>query len=282
MEQAVAVCENCEARAPFEGIEKLSKDLKRAAQDLTHDEIRYLVDAYYQIQKTRISSGNRIFALSNNKEPHEVFGWYQDNAERLERYLKKVLDYYTDYSAIGRWSKGIYGIGPVIAAGLEAHIDIERCPHVSALWAYAGLDPTREWGKGQKRPWNASLKTLCWKVGESFVKVCNRGSFYGELYMQRKELENDRNERGLFAEQAVRVLEQKRIGKDTTAYAYYSGGKLPPAHIHARAKRYAVKLFLAHWHQVAYRRHFKEEAPKPWIISHGGHVDYISVDQVER
>lgn len=58
-----------------------------------------------------------------------------------------------------------------------------------------------------------------------------------------------------------------KIGKTTEAYAAYSAGRLPPGHLHARAKRWAVKLFLAHWHAVAYRSHFGVPAPKPYVLS---------------
>jgi hypothetical protein len=62
---------------------------------------------------------------------------------------------------VSRWAKAQVGIGPVLAAGLAAYIDITRTPTVSALWSLAGLNPTAVWGKGEKRPWNAQLKTLC-------------------------------------------------------------------------------------------------------------------------
>ena len=48
---------------------------------------------------------------------------------------------------------------------------------------------------------------------------------------------------------------------------------LPPAHVHARAKRYAVKLFLSHYQHVAWRNEFGEDPPKPYVIQHLGHAD---------
>ena len=88
--------------------------------------------------------------------------------------------------------------------------------------------------------------------------------------------EQERNELGLFKDQAERKLETTRIGKDTEAFKWYSQGMLPPAHIQSRAKRYAVKLFLAHWHHVAYEDHYGTQPPKPYVIEHGGHVHYIA------
>ena len=133
------------------------------------------------------------------------------------------------------------------------------------------------WGKGEKRPWNARLKVVCWKAGESFVKVQNNDrDIYGTVYAERKALEQARNAEGLFADQAAAMLERKRIGKDTEAYKWYSQGMLPPAHIHARSTRYAVKLFLAHWHHVAYETEYAEEPPKPYVLTQLDHAHYIA------
>ena len=147
----------------------------------------------------------------------------------------------------------------------------------SGLAAAAGADPTVEWRKGEKRPWNAALKTLCWKIGESFVKVSGReGDFYGQLYLRRKQYEQARNDSGALADQAARKLERFNIGKETDAYKAYAVGKLPPAHIHSRAKRWAVKLFLAHYHHVAWTLATGTPPPKPYVISVMGHADFIA------
>ena len=127
-----------------------------------------------------------------------------------------------------------------------------------------------------RRPFNLPLKTLCWKIGESFIKVSGHpDDVYGKIYAARKALETERNEAGLFADQAAKKLEKFKIGKDTDAYKAYSNGKLPKAHIHARARRYAVKIFLSHYHAVAYMLEFGTEPPKPFAIAHLGHAHEI-------
>ena len=98
-------------------------------------------------------------------------------------------------------------------------------------------------------PYNKSLKTLLWKVGESFVKVSNRGSLYGLIYKTRYAYEIVKNEKGEYADQAAKILKEKKYDKSTKAYEYYSAGKLPPAHIIARSKRYAEKIFLQHLYE---------------------------------
>lgn len=256
-------------------VERLTKDLNKAAANLSPGEVRFLVDAYYQMQENRKREDNQVRSLSTSGEPHGVIQWLATQSTVLERQLARALDAYSGAHAIGKWMRDQDGIGPIIAAGLLAHIDIHKAPTVGHIWRFAGLDPTQSWGKGQKRPWNASLKVLTWKIGESFVKVSGRDTaYYGKVYLERKDLEHRRNYDGLFKEQAEKVLTTKKIGKDTDAYAAYSVGKLPPAHVHARAKRYAVKLFLSHLHEV-WRKHEGLEVPLPYPIAHLQHVHKI-------
>lgn len=260
-----------------QAVVRLSRDLAVAAVELSPNEARYLVDAYYAIQGYRIATANQVRALTQSEEPHSVISWQLDQMSVLERQILRALDRWTDGQAPAIWAKSIVGIGPVIAAGLRAHIDISHAPTAGHIWSFAGLNPETTWEKGQKRPWNASLKTLCWKIGESFVKVSNHErDVYGHVWAERKAQEMERNERGEFSAQAAAKLERFKIGKGTEAYKAYSQGKLPPAHIHARAKRYAVKLFLAHYHHVAYEIEHGMAPPKPYIIEHGGHTHFIA------
>jgi hypothetical protein len=248
-------------------VRKLGRDMGNAASTLTATEARYLVDSYYGMQDGRIRANNQIRALTASGEPHESIAWLSTESRVLEESVKRALDSYSANHPVGKRMRTVTGVGPVISAGLLAHIDITRAPTAGAIWRYAGLDPTSEWKKGQKRPHNASLKTLCWKLGESFVKVCNnKDAVYGKLYQERKEAEIVQNEAGAFADQAAAKLEKFNIGKTTDAYKAYSVGKLPPAHIHARAKRVAVKMFLSHLHEVWYEIEFGKKAPVPYVF----------------
>jgi hypothetical protein len=163
-----------------------------------------------------------------------------------------------------------------------AHIDIRKAPTAGHIWRYAGLDPSVKWEKGQKRPWNARLKVLCWKAGESFVKVSGReDAFYGQIYVQRKQYETERNERGDNAALAAEILTQKKFRDGTTVRAALEAGRLPAAQLHARSTRYAVKIFLSHLHQLWYEHEFKTPAPKPFALSHLNHAHMINPPQGE-
>lgn len=261
----------------LEPVRRLTRDIATAAVTLSPQEARYLVDSYYQIQDQRMTAANQQRALSSSGEPHETLDWLRQQSETLEGQIKRALAKWADGQTVGQWSQSIVGIGPVLASGLLAHIDITKAPTAGHIWRFAGLDPTVTWDKGQKRPWNADLKVLCYKIGESFVKVQgNPKDVYGRVYRERKDREEQRNLDGAFAEQAARQLEAKRWKGDSVTKQALEAGRLSQAQIHARARRYAVKLFLAHWHHVAYEVAFGVAPPKPYVITHLNHAHYIA------
>ncbi len=376
---------------PIAPLAKLAREIKAAAGQIDRNQARTLVDMYYRIQRHRIDLNAQTRALMAAERPIGVVDHFARQMAALERQMVSVLDTFSTSTEVGAWSRSITGVGPVIAAGLMAYIDIERAPTAGSIWRYAGLDPTLKWhgrtagrelvdaafkaensdaaamywlakatdrrvtqlwnglevdvptpqvacqavaqaagvayslaeslfaqrpihvdnaiefacgelnldprrvyealydgeevdrAKARsmlaKRPWNGNLKVLCWKLGDSFVKQSSRDSaFYGKLYRRRKEQEVQRNEALEFAAQAAETLQTKRI-QDPLTRAAYEAGMLPPGRIDLRARRWAVKIFLAHWHDVAYRDHFKTEPPKPWVFEWGGqeHVHMIEV-----
>lgn len=315
-------------------VERLKRDVAAAGKSMTPDEARFLVDQYYAMQEDRIRFGNQARALGETGEPHTVIQWLGVQSNTLEAQIKRALDHYAHGHPVGEWAMSIYGIGPVIAAGLLAHISMnpwrchnpkakkackpgepcspecgyERTESAGQIWRYAGLDPTVTWEKGQKRPWNTSLKTLCWKIGQSFMKfAADDECYYGHVYRQRKQFEIERNERG---DNVDAVAQAKvRIGDTTDSMAWLTGcydpvrvrqlreagyltpdrlkqikqepgtgvKMLPPGQIDARARRYAVKLFLSHLHDVWYRHEFERAPNAPYPIAFMQHTHFIPV-----
>ena len=272
-------------QATLVGIGRLKRDVRQAFSDLGPREARFLVDEYYTIQGHRIEAQNQVRALADSEEPNTVLEWLYAQHHTVEKEIAKVLAAYADRHVASAWAQTLLGIGPVLSAGLMAHIDIEKAPTVGHIWRFAGLDPTVRWEPKTKRPWNAALKVLCWKMGESFVKVSGRPCIPGGVIPDAtadgsrppcKALEESRNDQLLFADQAEKALTEKKYDKSTDAYKAYAVGRLPQARIHARAKRYAVKLFLAHFHHVLYESTFGEIPPRPYVIEHLGHTHYLS------
>lgn len=289
-------------------ITRLSRDLANASVTLTDTEARYLVDLYYQMQDYRIASDGQCRSIDQvpekaakakcksingnskdwesfindedipEKEPHESLTFFADNFRTLEGDIKKALAKYVESKPIGQWLLSVCGIGPVIAAGLMANIDIKKAPTAGHIWNFAGLNPDIKWTKGQKRPFNARLKTLCWKIGESFVKTQKlKQDIYGHLLIERENYEKAKNEAGDYKEQAAIMYEicKKKPNKMKSSRPYYEQGVLSPSHIRSRAKRWAVKLFLSHLQQVWWEMETGEKPPKPFAIAILGHAHEI-------
>lgn len=322
-------------------IDKLSKDIKEASKLMSKQEARFLVDAYYNMQKDRIRQNNRLFQATNSDTPHASIGWLFDQSLILEKRIGKMLDYYSGASTVGMWLRENKGIGPIIAAGLLAYIDITRAPTAGRIWSYTGYVPDVNWHSADtnktkirerfpdwnlqpstvlsteqiyeimdfykrnpenvfasfkdeetdefksitfgelaiylaKPPFNPGLKTLAWKIGESFVKVSGQEEpNYGHLIIRRKIYEKKKNEAGEYKHLAERLLAEKRWDKTTATYKSLISGKLSDGHIHSRSKRWAVKIFLSHMHHIMYVDHYNKLPPRPFAIEHLGHVDYI-------
>jgi len=228
-----------------EKIKKLRNDLKKGIVVLHGKEARYLVDLFYQIQDFRLGIDNRVRSIDkpvyyNSKgnkrqptkaekasyipEPHEFLISVFEEFESFEKDIKDMLTSYVKSQQIWSWLSEVKGIGPILAAGLIAHIDITKCPTAGHIWSYAGLNPLQEWLAGQKRPFNASLKVICWKIGQSFVKqIGNPDAVYTHLYLKRKAYEEEKNVNGDYSDQAKTKLKKYNIGKTTDAWLWYSG-----------------------------------------------------------
>lgn len=331
----------------LEAVSKLTKDVKQGAITLGKDEARFLVDTYYSMQDFRITSDNQIRSItkSDSEEPHETLKFFSAQFATLENSIQKALDYYTKADPVGRWMQSQLGIGPVIAAGFLANLDIEGINSASHFWSYCGLnDRNRIWlgtekskaiinevlgdkksknitiedvyeicrktqwkpetilnskdGKGTKifvdkngnykftkealikacakRPYNAKMKTLCWKMTQCFIKTCNNeNSFYGKLYVERKMYEQTKNEKLDYKDQAEEGL--KRVGKSTESYKWYEKGMLPPGQINTRAQRWVAKIFLSHLFAVMYFVKHGTRPEKPYAIVHLNHVHEIDI-----
>lgn len=130
-----------------EALVKLSKDMKVASTTMTRNEARYLLSQYLTMQNNRKAADQKAMKMEDRDkgEPHAVLNWISDNAFALERQILGALEAYAQSQPMGQWALAIDGVGPVVAAGLLAHIDIEKCPTVGHIWRLMGFDPTARW-----------------------------------------------------------------------------------------------------------------------------------------
>ena len=208
--------------------ELTSPEITLQARTVSDKVARHIVNDYYRIQNQRIRIASQIRSITKNDaaEDTSVLKMFHAEAKMDENKRKAILFAYANNPerVIGRWAMSITGIGPVIAAGLMAHIDISQALGVGAIWRYAGLDPTADRHiPGQKAVFNSKLKRLCWIIGQSFVKFQNKpNDHYGAVYRVRKQQEIAKNEQLLFADQAEHALKTKNYKTTTDAYKWYS------------------------------------------------------------
>jgi len=243
--------------------------------------VRALVEVYYDVQKTRIAAQHRIRKAGEHglseASVELLMDWVNERMEKQETELKAmVLKQINDEPLWKEWLEGVKGVGPCIAGGLMAWVgDCSRFDTISKLWAYCGMHvvdgeaPRRK--RGERANWNGTLRTLCWKAGQSFVRV---GEGYRDLYLQEKA--------------RLRLLHAEPIPFDPPRLKKLKPGEEAPAgeimrfsdgHIDAMARRHTAKIFLAHYWQRA-----RELAGLPiraaYVVEHLGHTTPIPV--VER
>jgi hypothetical protein len=274
-------------------IERMKKDIRQASGTMSRNEVRFLVDAYYQMQEDRIKAQNRVRSMVGSEEPHAVIRWLEEQFDLLERQIKGSLDLYSMQHPVGNWMRGIKGVGPVISAGFLANLNLvppvkpDEAGNPTPLkltagrfWSVCGLAPGKDRRvKGEKTQFNPDLKRLCFLTGECFkrLRASDPDAYYRQIYDQRKNYEIVNNQRGCYREQAEKALEMKNYSKDTTAKEFYEKGMLPPAQIDRRACRYAVKLFLSHLHEVWHKHEFGVPPPIPYPMAYLEHPRHLTI-----
>ncbi len=230
--------------------------------------LRVLVETYYDVQDQRIRGAHRIRQYTEITDTPErmLEGWHDEIDKRMsssEGYLQRRVQKLLDDEPLWRdWLVDVRGIGPCLAGGIMAWLDPAKAPHRSSFWKYAGLsvqDGEQEKRKrGQKIQYVPKLKTLSWKIGESFIKQTKpHPSEYRRLY------------------ERFRI----KVNNQTCSREHIIDGKKVEcfdAHKYAKAKRLTVKIFLAHVWEV-WRRMEGLPVEDPYPMAHKGHSmnDYI-------
>jgi len=172
-------------------------------------EIRHLIENFYDIQKLRVETYNRIVChVKENREKFLNAGdekaeklikekkysefvkryllnyrinvkdmeniiWYHNQLLDTEKGLYKRIDAWSiDHPLRTKYLNYVKGIGPILASGIIAWLadPILKAQKVSQIWSYCGLAPGQKRKRGEKVNYNPKLKTFCWKIGQSFIK----------------------------------------------------------------------------------------------------------------
>lgn len=291
-------------QSDFTQLDKLTfEDVKERSLH-NRDQARALIDMYYQMQKTRKQIGQREEAHMKGLDcvaEVSFLSLLRMQIEKIEKDISRIIENFVKDKPILQWAMSNYGVGHICAAGLYAHIDFETCackafkdiprrdrpPHdcpgiqtAGAIWVFAGMYDSEKipWQRGQKRPYNAALKQVCYQLGESFAKLQNNPNcFYAKFYLSKKAYYEKKNEEGGFAASARNKLERARrlrAALTPAQVACWEAGKLQPVGIDRMARRHAVTIFLSHYFHVGQELRGKKPV-KPWAIEHGGHAHFI-------
>jgi hypothetical protein len=252
-------------------------------RNVTIQEVRDLVDSYYQSQRLRIAIYNRLYA-EDRKVDVTMCEFSKYIAQQLDKvesvcgafiahWSQRVLDEGKDAATC--WALSVPGVGPISAATLKSEIDITKCVCASNLWSFAGFG-NKKWEKGQKRPFNARLKQCAWKIAASFVKLQkDPDCWYGHMWAKRKLYELERNEPGGYNAPSAAVSLESGRNKSSVVKSTLKQGLLPPFVVNLRAMRWIAKLFLAHYFEVAFKDAYGKDPPAPYPIQYLGHVHYL-------
>ena len=158
-------------------IPKASKEVLLEASKLSNPAARFLVANYYDAQEARKRVDMQLRHLGEKITHDEIVStldWTASANANIEGQVLRCLKKFAEGSLIGRWCLEQHGVGPVLAAGFIANIDIEIAQTAGQVWRFAGMDPSCKWEKGEKRPYNAGLKQLCFHFGECAKRTAGK------------------------------------------------------------------------------------------------------------
>jgi hypothetical protein len=255
----------------------LFDDAKQAAKVMGNREAQYLLDMYLFMLKRRVAITSKI---NKSGIDSRALNFLLNEIEIREKNAKVLLDTYSDNHPIGAKMKEVKGIGPVISAGILAHVDMNRAPSYGHILSYGGFNPHMVWGKGEKRPFCAEFRSVLLHTKRAFQFLSgNPTSYFGMHYKRFKAEVIRRNEAGEMKEAAATKLAKFNYRKETKAYQCYIIGKLPPAHITQLAGLKALKLFIGCLHHY-WSGYLGRIVPLPYAVEYMGHTDIMTMEEV--
>lgn len=227
----------------------------------------------YQQRMAAIEDGKTVMSAYLEQEMYEKL----EVETKLKAVAETMAEYGEELGAIWEWVTSIKGIGNNLAAKLLARIDdIGRFDTISKLWRYSGyavidgeIDRPQA---GQKRPYDAQLKSVVWEITEQFIRQYT--PIYRDEYDRYKE-EDRRKYPNVICKNCGTMFSPTRkncpgCGKGNEDFNLLYG----KGHMHMRAKRKAGKLFLSHlW--VNWRKMEGLSVTDPYVQDVLGHTHII-------
>ncbi len=274
------------------------------------EQIKFSNKVLYEVQKQRIALGNRLFAKGNEGYVMEKSEKLFQDMVKLEKSASDVINEIMMFAPI--WDEfflDVRGVGKIIASSLIAEIgDIERFHTVSSLWAYFGLTASyvvAKCSKGHKLIMASDKHKQCpiYSIDDIDEETNGKKEYIrtpcnGEItIIERIEGKSPKRKKGyhyLFNNRAKKIAWQigeqmVKQGDDFYRQIYYqekekqknTHPELSKLHIHNRAKRKMVKMFLSHLWE-AWRKLENLDIREPYVIEKLGHRGYLNYAEVKQ
>jgi len=228
----------------------IDPDILLISNQLKKENVNLISQLYWELRAKRRDLTNKAEDESDS-DNQDILLYFRNMVVELEQTIKPSLKRYCGTFRVGEWALSQMGLGPITVTRLLHYIDIDKARTPEHLWSYAGLMP-------DNKTYNNSLKEVCIEIGKSFVKYSDKENcFYGNLYLSELERRTNINDSGgyldLAKEESIKLDSAKKSKSLLADKLIYDQGKLPASRIASQAQRYAIKIFLAHWHAVQYR-----------------------------
>lgn len=221
---------------PGEKTEKIKDKIVKEAIKVIMEDFKMVTDGAIEMadladRKQGLITSKVEYTLADN-----YYTLCQEENHMFTELEEEVL---IDYAIYTDFLKGIKGIGPKMAGVIISEIDIAKSMYVSSIWKYAGLDVAED-GKGRSR--RKEHQRDIEYVDKNGKKKTKKGITYNP-FLKSKLL-------GVLAGSFLRA------GKKNNPYSkiYYdyknrmenhkTYKNVAPAHRHAMASRYCIKMFL--------------------------------------
>lgn len=240
-------------------------------------DLRWLVDAYYAVQKARIASTNRVGAVERQADTGpvpDVLAALGPRLQEIEDDLADAAGELLEAHPAWAWLGRVLGVGPRIGGKLLGLIgEIASFDTVSKLWRHAGyavIDGRAERSvKGEKRHYDLRLKTASYLAVKSFVMLGDR-SPYEAVYRSAKQRFDAKTAAGPCAAHPL------KNGKWQKA-SYKCADCWTPLRAERSAYRVVAKLFLSHLWET-WRKAEGLPVRPPYILEHG-HTMYLDPER---
>ena len=131
------------AQITLDGLATISKDVKKSMRFVDKEQLRIIIDTYYQAQASRIALENQLRSVNQGYDEalnETAIYWMVEDARNRENQIKKMITEYANNHPVCQWAMACKGIGPIFAAKLWASIDMDKCKHANQFLNYVGLN----------------------------------------------------------------------------------------------------------------------------------------------